>query len=278
MGEQVREGSWSPLLDPVPKDILDVVAYADSKGVRLLAYVYPCLAFQAVPDALIGGSANLANQDYQDWLLETLLAFMKVTGAGGFAWDHNIFAGGPDLQYAQWRAWMRILKELRLRHPDMVMDHRQTAHMWGPWYQLAGSYLEPIAGGACGRLDGRRRHRVHNSHGIFARPCGPSAAAACLTADRRPCRTQMRTQRRMACQSHRYTPTMWPPTMHALSTAGTLSVSSSPQRESLGLSSTRQSARQTMEHTLASKMQGRRGRLRATTTTSVILTTWVTSG
>ena len=26
------------------------------------------------------------------------------------------------------------------------MDHRQTAHIWGPWYQLAGSYLEPIAG------------------------------------------------------------------------------------------------------------------------------------
>jgi len=26
------------------------------------------------------------------------------------------------------------------------MDHRQTAHEWGPWYQLAGSYDEPIAG------------------------------------------------------------------------------------------------------------------------------------
>eukprot|EP01045_Picozoa_sp_COSAG04_P045896 COSAG04_NODE_16336_length_502_cov_1.607940_1_plen_73_part_00 len=25
-------------------------------------------------------------------------------------------------------------------------DHRQTAHEWGPWYQLAGSYTEPIAG------------------------------------------------------------------------------------------------------------------------------------
>ena len=28
----------------------------------------------------------------------------------------------------------------------MVMDHRQTAHAWGPWYHLAGSYAEPIAG------------------------------------------------------------------------------------------------------------------------------------
>jgi hypothetical protein len=41
---------------------------------------------------------------------------------------------------------MRILAALRAEYPDMVMDHRQTAHIWGPWYQLAGSYLEPIAG------------------------------------------------------------------------------------------------------------------------------------
>ena len=124
-----------------------MVAYAASKGVKLMAYVYPCLGFQAVPDALIGGSANLANQQYQDWLLETLLAFMNVTGAGGYAWDHDIFAGGAELRYAQWRGWMRILATLRAHYPDMVMDHRQTAHAWGPWYQLAGSYLEPIAGG-----------------------------------------------------------------------------------------------------------------------------------
>ncbi|KAK7248665.1 hypothetical protein SO694_0004003 [Aureococcus anophagefferens] len=26
------------------------------------------------------------------------------------------------------------------------MDHRQTNHVWGPWYQLAGSYAEPLAG------------------------------------------------------------------------------------------------------------------------------------
>ena len=26
------------------------------------------------------------------------------------------------------------------------MDHRQSAHAYGPWYQLAGSYSEPIAG------------------------------------------------------------------------------------------------------------------------------------
>ena len=48
--------------------------------------------------------------------------------------------------YGQWRAWMAILAHLRTQFPDMVMDHRQTAHIWGPWYHLAGSYAEPIAG------------------------------------------------------------------------------------------------------------------------------------
>ena len=41
---------------------------------------------------------------------------------------------------------MTILKTLRAAYPEIVMDHRQTAHEWGPWYQLAGSYTEPIAG------------------------------------------------------------------------------------------------------------------------------------
>jgi len=72
--------------------------------------------------------------------------FMELTGSGGWAWDHDIFAGPSSLKYGQWRGWMRILATLRASHPDMVMDHRQTAHAWGPWYQMAGSYDEPIAG------------------------------------------------------------------------------------------------------------------------------------
>lgn len=134
---QIRTGEWAPGRDPVPQEIKDMVAYAASKNVKLMAYVYPCLAFQAIPSALIGENANLANEAYRDYMLETLSTFMSVTGAGGFAWDHNIYAGPQTLQYAQWRAWMYILGTLRQRFPDMVMDHRQTAHLWGPWYQLA---------------------------------------------------------------------------------------------------------------------------------------------
>ena len=150
MGEQIRNGSWSPLKSKqLPPEIDAMVKYAAAKGVKLMGYVYPCLNFAAgsgVPAALFGGSMDLSNREYQQWLIATMLAFLDLSGGGGFAWDHGIFAGPQSLQYAQWRSWMQILKALREKYPDMVMDHRQSAHAYGPWYQLAGSYNEPIAG------------------------------------------------------------------------------------------------------------------------------------
>lgn len=109
---------------------------------RMCMWVHEC----PLEHSLKGGSMDLSNRAFQKWMTQTLLDFLDVTGGGGFAWDHNIFAGGAQFQYAQWRAWMAILAELRTHYPEMVMDHRQTAHEWGPWYQLAGSYTEPIAG------------------------------------------------------------------------------------------------------------------------------------
>merc|ERR1712137_115053 len=44
------------------------------------------------------------------------------------------------------RGWLRILEAIRKAKPDMVMDHRQIAHKFNPWYHLAGSYSELIAG------------------------------------------------------------------------------------------------------------------------------------
>ena len=93
-----------------------MIDYADKKGIKLMGYVYPCLNFvggSKIPQALLGGSMDLSNRDYQQWLIETLLAFLKLTGGGGFAWDHGIFAGDSSKHYAQWRAWMEILKALR---------------------------------------------------------------------------------------------------------------------------------------------------------------------
>lgn len=149
MGEQIRNGSWAPAADKkMPAEIQTMIDYAQSKQVKLMGYVYPCLNFvggSKVPAALVDGSMDLSNREYQTWLTNTLLAFLEMSGGGGFAWDHGIFAGGSK-QYAQWRAWMEILQTLRTHYPEMVMDHRQSAHAYGPWYQLAGSYTEPIAG------------------------------------------------------------------------------------------------------------------------------------
>lgn len=96
MGEDIRELRWDPVSDDAPEDILEVVAYAKSKGIGLLAYVYPCLAFQAVEKYLIGNTLNIASDEARSWLLQTLSAFVRKTGAAGFAWGichHYIFAG-----------------------------------------------------------------------------------------------------------------------------------------------------------------------------------------
>ena len=60
MGEQIREGVWEPQADTVPQDILDMVTYAKSKGVGLMAYVYPCLAFASQQQYVINGALDLS--------------------------------------------------------------------------------------------------------------------------------------------------------------------------------------------------------------------------
>ncbi|KAJ1455328.1 hypothetical protein M885DRAFT_565260 [Pelagophyceae sp. CCMP2097] len=146
MGERIREHQWDPRSDAVPDDILKAVSAAAAQNVSLLAYVYPCLAFEAWPEHVLGGALDISPPEVRHWLFDTLHSFLRKTGASGFAWDHGIFAGDETKRYSQWRSWMSILKRLRLAKPDIVMDHRQTSHAWGPWYQLAGSYAEPLAG------------------------------------------------------------------------------------------------------------------------------------
>lgn len=41
---------------------------------------------------------------------------------------------------------MSVLATLRARHPEMVIDNRLSAHAYGPWQTISGSYSEPIAG------------------------------------------------------------------------------------------------------------------------------------
>ena len=62
--------------------------------------------FEAVADAWIGGSLSLAPPGVQEWMIRTMLDFVNATGAGGFAWDHNIFAGdAAQRKPARQRRW-----------------------------------------------------------------------------------------------------------------------------------------------------------------------------
>ena len=167
LGEQIREGRWLPGRDPVPADVQKFVAFADKLNIKFLAYAYPTLPFTGPGAFPVNGegwlynksfdpqpwevssnlAASIADPAFQEYFAKLLIEFVTATGCGGFAWDYGINGDWRQPNtYGEWRGWMRILKELRAVHPDVVMDHRQTAHQWGPWYQLAGSYTEPISG------------------------------------------------------------------------------------------------------------------------------------
>ena len=49
MGERLRQGNWAPGIDTVDDSIHEMVTYAATKGVKLLAYVYPCAAASSTP-------------------------------------------------------------------------------------------------------------------------------------------------------------------------------------------------------------------------------------
>jgi hypothetical protein len=173
LGELIREGKWDPRENPVPQDVQDMVKYASDRNLKLLAYAYPMLPFKKMEkyfvDPTSPNALSLAPPEVQTYLIDVMTAFMQKTGIGGWAWDHDIFAGSTreekdELAYAQWRGWMNIVGTLRERFPDMVMDHRQTAHRWGPWYQLAGSYAEPIAGDENPESYGVPVKNLHTDH------------------------------------------------------------------------------------------------------------------
>ena len=173
LGEAIRQRKWLPGRDAVPAEISEMIKYGLSKGVKLLAYAYPVLPFEGDGGEPVDTDgwlyiekdnrgqnatnsknctvcehrASLADPRFQDYLAETLVGFVDATGIGGFAWDYTGFKDWRQPScYAEWRGWTRILAILRAAHPDIVMDHRQSSHIWGPWNHAAGSYTEPIAG------------------------------------------------------------------------------------------------------------------------------------
>jgi hypothetical protein len=150
LGQRLRRNEWDPKTSPVPASVQEMLDYARSKDMKLLAYVYPVLPFSQNPAWLVSPKnnparryASLGVRALQDWLIDTLVAFHGRLGLGGYAFDHTFLGYDGTSRYAQWSGWRRVMEELRRRVPDVVIDGRQAYHLYGPWSWLAGSYPHP---------------------------------------------------------------------------------------------------------------------------------------
>ena len=150
LGQKIRRNEWNPRTSAIPPSVQEMVQYAGSKQLKLLAYVYPVLPFSQNPAWLVPARANspkqvanLGNRALQDWLIEELVAFHARTGIAGYSFDHTFLTYEGTSRYAQWSGWRRVMEELRKRIPDIVLDGRQAHHLYGPWSYLAGSYPHP---------------------------------------------------------------------------------------------------------------------------------------
>jgi len=147
LGEKIRRGEWDPATGAVPADVQEMLDYAASKRLGLLAYVYPILGFTQdakwlTPD---GKRANLGERSFQDWLIGALEGFYRHTGISGYSFDHTFLNLEGASRYAQWYGWRRVLETLRRDIPDIVIDGRQAYQNYGPWIWLAGSYPHPTS-------------------------------------------------------------------------------------------------------------------------------------
>ncbi|MDQ6887998.1 MAG: hypothetical protein M3068_11985 [Gemmatimonadota bacterium] len=152
LGEQLRRNEWNPDTGAIPPSVQEMLDHARSRGLGLLAYVYPVLGFTQNPEWLAPPAAddtkrfaNLGVRSLQDWLITTLVTFHRRTGVAGYSFDHTFLGFDGTSRYAQWWGWRRVMEELRRRVPDVVIDGRQAYHLYGPWSWLAGSYPHPTA-------------------------------------------------------------------------------------------------------------------------------------
>jgi hypothetical protein len=149
LGQKIRRNEWDPATGEIPPSVREMLDYAKSKNVGLLAYVYPVLGFEQNRDWLVTARgqqrANLGNRSFQDWLIQALEAFYAHTGITGYSFDHTFLNFEGASRYAQWAGWRRVLEVLRNRHPEIVIDGRQAYQNYGPWSWLAGSYPHPTA-------------------------------------------------------------------------------------------------------------------------------------
>jgi len=152
-GIQIRKNQWDPRTDELPAKTRELQKYAESKNVKLMAYVYPTLAFEHNEEFLTTRTAknpqvvaSFGSRAFQDWFIDTLIAFKEKTGISGYAFDYWSMKVLGTSKYAQWHGARRVLEELRRRAPDIVIDGRQQYHGYGPWIWLAGTYPHPTGG------------------------------------------------------------------------------------------------------------------------------------
>lgn len=154
LGQKIRSGVWNPEVSAIPADVSAMIAYAKSKHVGLLAYVYPSVPFQQDPSWLATGGgpkhpvvyASLASRKLQDMLIRYLIAFKRRTGISGYSFDYTFLNLAGSSSYAQWYGWQRVMRALRRAEPSIIIDGRQTYQEYGAWSWLAGSYPHPSGG------------------------------------------------------------------------------------------------------------------------------------
>jgi hypothetical protein len=153
-GPKIREGQFDVATGVLHPSVQRMLDYAKSKQIKLMAYVYPTLAWMQDPEWTkwakqpLGGyvGVDTGNRGFQDWFVDKLSVFAKRYGLGGFSFDHWWIAyDGATSRYAQWYGCRRILSELRRRCPDIVIDGRQQYQYFGPWTWVGGTYPHPTS-------------------------------------------------------------------------------------------------------------------------------------
>ncbi|MGN6555083.1 MAG: hypothetical protein ACTHLW_15355 [Verrucomicrobiota bacterium] len=160
MGQQIRKGTWLCASGTLPPSVQEMVDYAQSKDLKLMAYAYPSLGFKQMAEwtAWCGGNtggyvgADTGVRSFQDWFDQQLIDFHNNVGASGYSFDHWWIAydsqsGQPPVssRYAQWNGCRRILENLRKGAPDIIIDGRQQYQSFGVWTWLAGNYPHPTS-------------------------------------------------------------------------------------------------------------------------------------
>ncbi len=148
LGQKICCGEWRVDRDSVPDSIQQMLDYARSKNVKLVAYVYPDLAFSQSKAWLTpnGKHASLAHRSLQDWLIQTMVGFQRKTALGGFFFDYVYLSFPGTSRYAQWFGWRRVQEALRHSAPGIVISGGAYHGFYGPWMHVAGNWPWPMFG------------------------------------------------------------------------------------------------------------------------------------